>query len=129
MLKIMLSLAKYYNVSNIFLWVAWIFPYWPWFFLLSVAKHFPSDLSKLKQNKWRSLQARWPIILQSVSQQQRISSLISIFRKHTLLYDLYVDKLPLYFLCSFCWYFYKIVCWFYFNGISNCCVFASLPVY
>ena len=32
-------------------------------------------------------------------------------------------------MCSFRWYFHKIVWWFYFNGISNCCVFASLPVY
>ena len=59
---------------------------------------------------------------------------------------LHVDKLPLYFLCSFCWYFYKIVWWFYFNEISNSCfcqppclpqpprlltleIFANLPVY
>ena len=42
---------------------------------------------------------------------------------------LYVDKLPLYFLCSFCWYFHKIFWWFYFNENSNCCVFASLPFY
>ena len=42
---------------------------------------------------------------------------------------LHVDKLPLYFLCSFCWYFHKIVWWFYFNEISDCCVFASLPFY
>ena len=42
---------------------------------------------------------------------------------------LHVDKLPLYFLCSFCLHFYKIVWWFYFNEISNCCVFATLPVY
>ena len=27
------------------------------------------------------------------------------------------------------WYFHKIVWWFYFNEISICCVFASLPVY
>ena len=33
----------------------------------------------------------------------------------------------MYFLCSFCWYFHKIVWWFYFNEISNCCVFANLP--
>ena len=44
-------------------------------------------------------------------------------------------KLSSYFLCSFCWYFHKIVWWFYSNEISNCCVFASisfhsnLPVY
>ena len=42
--------------------------------------------------------------------------------------DFHVDKLPLYFLCSFCWCFHKIVWWFYFNEISNCCVFAILPV-
>ena len=42
---------------------------------------------------------------------------------------LHVDKLHLYFLCSFCWYFLKIVWRFYFNEISNCRVFASLPVY
>ena len=40
---------------------------------------------------------------------------------------LHVDKPPLYFLCSFCWYFHKIVWWFYFSEISNCCVFANLP--
>ena len=44
------------------------------FFLLSIAKHFPSDSSKMQQNKWRSLETRWPIILRSVSQQQHISS-------------------------------------------------------
>ena len=42
---------------------------------------------------------------------------------------LHVDKLPLYFLCFFCWYFHKIVWWFYLNEICNCCVIASLPVY
>ena len=42
---------------------------------------------------------------------------------------LHVDKLPLYFLCSFCWYFHKIFWWFYFNEISNGCLFASVPVY
>ena len=42
---------------------------------------------------------------------------------------LHVDKLTLYFLRYFCWYFHKVVWWFYFNEISNCCVFASLPVY
>ena len=40
---------------------------------------------------------------------------------------LHVDKLPLYFFCSFCWYFHKIVWWFYFNKISNCCVFGQSP--
>ena len=30
---------------------------------LSIAKHFPSDSPKIQQNKWRSLEARWPIIL------------------------------------------------------------------
>ena len=34
---------------------------------------------------------------------------------------LHVDKLPLYFLCSFYWYFHKFVWWFYYNEISNCC--------
>ena len=29
----------------------------------------------------------------------------------------------------FCWYFHKIVWWFYFNEICDCCVFASLLVY
>ena len=31
---------------------------------------------------------------------------------------LHVDKLPFYFLCSFCWYFHRIVWWFYFNENS-----------
>ena len=46
----------------------------------------------------------------------------------------------MYFLCSFCLYFRKIVWWFYFNEVSNCCfcqpprllaleIFANLPVY
>ena len=35
----------------------------------------------------------------------------------------------MHFLCSFCWYFHKIVWCFYFNVFSNCCVFRSLPVY
>ena len=38
-------------------------------------------------------------------------------------------KLPLYFLYSFCWYFQKIVWWFYVNEIPNCCFFASLSAY
>ena len=53
---------------------------------------------------------------------------------------LHVDKLPLYFLCSFCLFFYKIVWWFYFNEFSKCCfcqppclfqppVYCTLPVY
>ena len=42
---------------------------------------------------------------------------------------LHVDKQPLYFLCSFCSYFHKIVWWYYFNEISNFCGFASLSVY
>ena len=61
MLSIMLSLAKYYCVKHF--WVAWIFLYWLWFFVLSIAKHFPSDSSKMLQNKWCSLEARWLIIL------------------------------------------------------------------
>ena len=43
--------------------------------------------------------------------------------------DSNVGKLPLYFKCSFCWYFHKIIWWFYFNEISNSSIFASLPVY
>ena len=42
---------------------------------------------------------------------------------------LHVDKLALYFLCSFCWHFHKIVWWFHFKEISNCCVFPNHPVY
>ena len=49
---------------------------------------------------------------------------ISIYR---LRFGSDVDKLPLYYLYSFCWYLHKIIWWFYFNEISNCCVFDSLP--
>ena len=53
----------------------------------------------MQLNKWRSIEARWPIILQSASQQQYIWSLITR-------------------------YFHKIVWWFYFNEVS---IAAFLP--
>ena len=92
MLSIMLSLAKHYYVKR-FSGQHELFHTDYDFFLLRIAKHFPSDSSKIQQNKWRSLEARWPITLQSVSQQQHIlynnfSSIIifrarlSLFRKH-----------------------------------------------
>ena len=47
--------------------VAWICRYWLWFFLLSIAKHFPSDSTKIRnvkrrieqKNKWFFMQINY----------------------------------------------------------------------
>ena len=80
-------------------------------------KHTPS---KILMNKYNvSIFWAWTSFFHKHAQENRAKEQVI----------LHADKLPLYFLCSFCWYFHKIVWWFYFNEISNCCVFASLPVY